>query len=181
VPDDFRFTIKGPRFLTHIKRLKDPSDSLKRFFIAASGLGEKLSCVLWQLPANFQYKEGETDKRLTQFFSLLPHATRQVMEFRHESWFCDKVYSLLRDHNIGFVINDSSIYPRREEVTANFAYIRFHGPYELYSSKYSEDAMRKWADKIKEYRKNYDVYCYFNNDYFGYAIENAGQLLQFMA
>ena len=181
VPDDFRFTIKGPRFLTHIKRLKDPSDSLERFFTAATGLGEKLSCVLWQLPANFQYKDGETDKRLTQFFSLLPQATRHVIEFRHESWFCEEVYALLRHHNIGFVINDSSIYPRRDEVTANFIYIRFHGPHELYTSKYSEEEVKKWADKIKEYRQSYDVYCYFNNDYFGYAIENAGQFLQFMA
>jgi uncharacterized protein YecE (DUF72 family) len=181
VPDDFQFTIKGSRFLTHIKRLKDSKDSLEKFVEASSGLGKKLSCMLWQLPGNFHFKRKETVERLEEFFSFLPVTTRQVFELRHDSWFVEEVYALLRKYNVGFVINDSSRYPWREEMTADFVYIRFHGPRQLYASKYSEEEMENWAEKIKEYRKSYDVYCYFNNDFFGYAIENARQLLQLLS
>jgi uncharacterized protein YecE (DUF72 family) len=173
--EDFRFTLKGTRYVTHVKRLKDKEASLERFFTTASGLGEKLSCVLWQFPKNFVCKE-ETMERFTSFLASLPPDIPQTIEFRHASWLVERIVTLLNKYRVGCVINDSPHFPHFEIVTGDFAYIRFHGPGQLYASKYSDDDMKQWAEKIKEYREKYDVYCYFNNDYFGYAIENAEML-----
>jgi uncharacterized protein YecE (DUF72 family) len=175
VGKDFLFTVKGTRCITHVKRLKDPEASLERFFSAASGLGEQLSCVLWQFPKNFMYKE-ETAERLENFLQLLPQDVRQSIEFRHTSWFTNRIFTLLDRYRVGFVINDSPHFPEYEQITGDFVYIRFHGPSTLYASKYSDEELEQWAKKIKSYLKRYDVYCYFNNDYFGYALENASQL-----
>jgi uncharacterized protein YecE (DUF72 family) len=173
---NFAFTIKGTRYVTHVKRLKEVEDSVERFFESASGLEDCLSCVLWQFPKNFRATE-ETMTRLEAFLKLLPANIRQAIEFRHESWFTEKIFTLLDHYRAGFVINDSAAFPACEKITGDFAYIRSHGPGQLYASKYTEKQMADWAEKIKEYRKTHDVYCYFNNDYFGYAIENAQELL----
>jgi uncharacterized protein YecE (DUF72 family) len=175
VGEDFSFTIKGTRYVTHVNRLKYPEELLTRFFEQASGLGDCLSCILWQFPGSFHFTE-ETIARLETFLKLLPQHYRQAIEFRHASWFTETVFTLLDRYRAGFVINDSPAFPAREKITGDFVYIRFHGPGQLYASKYTEAAMVEWARKIGEYRKNYDVYCYFNNDYYGYAIENAKRL-----
>lgn len=172
---DFTFTLKGTRYVTHVKRLKDPGEPIERFFSSATGLGTKLSCILWQFPGNF-HANDETYARLETFLKLLPQDIRQAIEFRHTSWFTDTVFTLLNKYGVGFVINDSSRFPAYETVTGDFAYLRFHGPGKLYASSYSTEELKSWAGKIKKYRKKYDVYCYFNNDYYGYAIENAKTL-----
>lgn len=177
--NDFTFTIKGTRYATHVKRLKEPEEPIERFFAAASGLGDKLSCVLWQFPGSFQYTD-ETFARLETFLKLLPQAIRQAMEFRHSSWFTNSVFTLLNRYGVGFVINDSSRFPAFETVTGDFVYIRFHGPGKLYASSYSQEELEAWAKKIKKYRKTCDVYCCFNNDFYGYAIENARKLMNIL-
>ena len=154
VPSNFSFTIKGPRFITHIKRLHEVDDPLERFFGAAVGLGDKLSCVLWQLPGNFHNRKPEDVERLREFIALLPQHVRHAVELRHASWFKEEVLEILNSNNVGFVINNSSRYPWVEKVTGGFVYVRFHGPRELYASEYGETEMKDWAEKIRGYIKS---------------------------
>ncbi len=102
---------------------------------------------------------------------------RQVFEFRHESWFCEEVYKLLKKYNVALCLADSPEFPTAEVVTADFVYLRFHGGKILYGSRYSKKEIGAWAQKIKKWTKQgFDVYAYFNNDAFGYAVENAKEL-----
>jgi uncharacterized protein YecE (DUF72 family) len=174
-PDEFCFTLKGPRTITHYKQLQDIQVELDNFFESAAGLEDKLSVVLWQFPGSFRYSE-ETKIELDRFIEQLPHHCRQAFEFRHKGWFNDDLYSLLNRHNAGFVINDSSRFPAQESVTGNFVYLRFHGPDRLYASSYSTSQLADWAHKIHTYMKQVDVYAYFNNDFDGRAIRNADEL-----
>jgi uncharacterized protein YecE (DUF72 family) len=177
VGDDFTFTLKGTRYLTHLKRLADSEPSIERFFGPARGLGPALSCVCWQFAKDFRCNE-ETLARLRSFLPLLPRDVRQAVELRDPSWFTDTVFELLRQHNTGFVINDSPHFPATEVVTADFVYVRFHGPGRLYASSYSRAELEAWAEKIGRYLESRDVYGYFNNDYGGFAIANARDLIE---
>ncbi len=172
-PKDFSFAVKGSRFITHLKRLKDVDDSLKVLFDRASCLKEKLSVVLWQLPPKFKINLD----RLTEFVRCLKKYkyTRHSFEFREESWFCKEVYEILKDADMSLCLAD---WPRFEvEVpdTASFVYLRRHGAAgELYSGSYSETQLREDAKKIKRWQsQGKDVYIYFNNDAHGWAIKNA--------
>lgn len=181
-PKDFSFVIKGHRYITHRKRLIDVEESLELFFSNASGLKEKLSCVLWQFPANFTLRK-QKDKyleRLEEFLKLLPKNLRHAFEFRDESFFESDVVSLLRLYGASIVISQSGVFPERELLNETFVYIRFHGPTSLYSSKYTDEQLFAWAQKIKKYLLTQDVYCYFNNDMSGYAIQNTQKLQQFI-
>ena len=180
VGEGFAFTLKGSRYITHVKRLRDPEEPIERFFTPAQGLVKHFSCALWQFPRTMHRNE-ETFQRLAAFLALLPRDVRQAFEFRHDSWFTEAVYALLDRHGAGFVINDSPHFPSVERVTGDFAYIRFHGPKRLYASSYSDAQLEDWAGRIRRYLDDQDVYCYFNNDYHGYAIRNAGALLTLLA
>lgn len=173
-PKDFCFTIKGSRFITHIKRLKNVQEEIILFFDNMSGLKDKLNAVLWQFPASFHNNE-ENYLRLVQMLEILPEV-RNAFEFRHQSWFNENIYNLLNKFQTSFVINDTGAFPTKEKVTGEFTYIRFHGPTSLYSS----EELKVWAKKIKIYLKRYDVYCYFNNDTHGYAVENAKELIDIL-
>lgn len=170
--DDFRFTLKGSRYITHVKRLNDPEQPIERFFAPAEALGKQFSCALWQFPQNM-HRNQETLARLETFLTLLPRDRRQAFEFRHDSWFTEAVFTLLQHHNAGFVINESPHFAAMEKVTADFAYLRFHGPGKLYASSYEKAELEDWAKKIRRWLRDYDVYCYFNNDHAGFAIKNA--------
>ena len=160
VPEDFHFTIKGSRFITHIRRIKDVGDSVGRLFESAAGLEEKLKIVLWQFPRSFSLIKDKDMKiqRFERFLFLLsqPSLTRtkdikQVFEFRHDSWFVDEVFALLDTYKAGFVINDSPAFPSVEKVTGGVVYIRFHGPGKLYATSYNDEQLKVWAGKIKKY------------------------------
>ncbi len=174
-PAGFSFAIKGNRFITHLKKLKDSKDSLRIFFRNASALKEKLSVVLWQLPANFHLNL----ERLDEFSTLLTKnplgkKVRQAFEFRHLSWFCPEVYSILRKHNFSLCLAHSSRWPMVEIAAADFVYLRFHGGAVLYGSNYSEKELKEWAVKAKGFlEEGKDIYAYFNNDTSGYAVKNA--------
>lgn len=178
-PADFVFSVKGPRFITHMKKLRDVQTPLANFF--ASGvfhLQRKLGPILWQFPPNFRYDRP----KLAKFFELLPHDTeaalklarrrdarmtgrsklsidarrplRHAIEIRHES-FCDPSFvDLLRDHNIALVIAETAkLYPMVHDVTADFIYMRLHGDKELYKSGYSDRALSKWARRIEAWHE----------------------------
>jgi uncharacterized protein YecE (DUF72 family) len=178
-PDDFLFSLKGPRFITHMRRLKDAEAPLANFF--ASGvlaLKEKLGPILWQLPPNFSFDAG----RLENFFRLLPRDTqaaaklaahhddrlkgraltiadarrplRYALEIRHESFASADFIDLLRRHNVALVFADTAgKWPYIEDVTADFIYARLHGDEELYASGYSASALDSWAVKFQAWQK----------------------------
>lgn len=209
VPDDFVFAVKGSRYLTHLTRLKNPKVPLANFF--ASGvleLGRKLGPLLWQLPPSFRYDRP----RLEGFFKLLPRdgeeaeklarchdtklqvraalkarepmAIRHALEVRHPSFETAEFVELLREYEVAMVVADTAgKWPRIEDVTADFIYIRLHGAAELYASGYTEPALDEWARKIRSWsaggtplgtklltpplaprRTGRDVYAYFDND-----------------
>lgn len=179
-PPDFRFTLKGPRVITHEKRLVGVTDDLTRFLDSIQDLHSKLAVILWQFPPSFKNETNADQELLAQFLGCLPSGLQHVIEFRHTSWFKEDIYALLNAHKMGFVINDSSRFPAAEVITGNIAYLRFHGPQQLYASSYTLDALTTWATNIRGWLAHYDIYCYFNNDYGGRAIENANQLIDLL-
>jgi len=174
-PQDFKFVIKGSRFITHIKRLKDCKDALENFLENAKGLKEKLICILWQLPPSLKMDL----ERLKYFIALLlkEKIAKNILhsiEFRHESWFNNKVYKILKDYNINLCIADSPRWPIREILTSDFIYLRFHGGKVLYGSEYSEKELIIWSNKAKNWLKGKKVlFSFFNNDAYGFAVKNA--------
>lgn len=170
-PDHFLWAIKANKYITHTKRLKEPAEPLGRFYTAAFGLEEKLGPILFQLPPSLSFDE----KEFQDFCRSLNRSMRHTLEVRHPSWISDRVFRILKEHNIAFCIADTAgRYPFHEVVTADFVYIRLHGSKKLYASDYSERDLRAWANKIKEWGK--DTYLYFDNDFEGYAVKNAKRL-----
>jgi len=177
-PDDFVFSVKGPRFLTHMKRLNDPVALLGNF--VASGilrLGTKLGPILWQLPPNFQFNPDKLDA----FFRLLPrdthaaaacgrrhdhrlkarawlrtgprrHRLRHALEVRHKSFCVPEFIELLRRHDIALVCADTVDWPLLMDLTSDFVYCRLHGSRELYRSGYSAPELARWARRIRAWR-----------------------------
>jgi uncharacterized protein YecE (DUF72 family) len=166
--DDFCFAVKGSRYLTHVRRLRSPVEGIDRFESRIEPLraAGKLGPVLWQLPPTFD----RDDERLARFLARLSPG-RHAFEFRHASWMDDAVYSLLRDRDAALVIADrgpGSTPPWIE--TAGWAYVRFHHGRGR-NGNYSRRELETWADRLGEAAG--DVYAYFNNDWEGFAVENA--------
>lgn len=179
-PADFHFAIKGSRFITHIKRLKDADRPLKLFLNRASGLKEKLDVVLWQLPPKFKVDI----ERLNKFIRALSRYKRfrYAFEFRDETWLIQKVFCVLADFNIALCIADWPSFSIELPQTANFLYLRRHGTGAwLYSGNYSVAQLKGDATRIRGWLKEgKDVYIYFNNDARGYAPKNARTLLDIL-
>jgi len=176
-PQGFIFAVKVSRFITHIKRLKDVQEPLQNFFKRADLLKAKLGPLLYQLPPNMK----RHDDRLESFLALLPVQYCHVFEFRHESWFDNGVFEILKRHNAGWCVFDMPDFTSPVVATAEFAYVRFHGSAGLYSSNYSDRELSSWAKKIADVGKSLKaVYIYFNNDIAGYALNNARTLMQFI-
>jgi uncharacterized protein YecE (DUF72 family) len=186
VPEDFVFAVKASRFITHIKRLKGVGSAWNQFLENALNLKEKLGPILFQFPPSFQATD-ENLKRLEEFLKLItknlypkPYTLKFAFEFRHKSFCDEKIYKLLKKYNVAWVIADSPRYPRADVVTADFVYIRMHGSKIMFASKYTKEELKDLAKKIKKWLKQkLDVYIYFNNDAYGYAIENAKELLNY--
>ncbi|RLC40298.1 MAG: DUF72 domain-containing protein [Candidatus Nealsonbacteria bacterium] len=185
-PADFIFAVKASKFITHIKRLKGVKTAWKTFLENALNLKEKLGPILFQFPPSFRATEDNV-KRLENFLKdirnkiAMAELLRIAMEFREKTWYNQKIYNLLKRYNVAWVIADSPRYPRADEVTADFIYIRMHGSQTMFSSKYTKKELSLLAEKIKKWQKQeIDIYCYFNNDLHGYAIENARELLGFL-
>lgn len=168
-PDDFVFAIKTSRYLTHVKRLRELGDGLERFVEAIAPIvgHPKQGPYLWQLPPDFR----RDDERLAAALARLPPG-RHAWEFRHESWFADDVYALLREHGCALVVGDD---PRRPfqtlELTADWTFVRFHAGSEGGNGNYSDGELRRWAAVVRGF--GVPAYAYFNNDWEGYAIRNA--------
>jgi len=175
VDEDFIFAVKASRYITHMKKLKDPQKSISNFFNAVDNLSEKCGPILFQLPP---YWHVNTE-RLKAFLETLPENHFYAFEFRDESWFDKRVYDLLSEFNAAFCIYDMGGNVTPEIVTADFVYVRFHGPGEYYRGCYTKKLLNKWAKKIQVWMSDSkNVYCYFNNDQEGYAVANALTLRQ---
>ena len=173
VPDDFTYVIKANRFITHMKKLKDPVESLTLFLDNIAALGKKLGPVLFQLPPGWQVNV----ERLEDFLKHLPKNLRCVFEFRNDSWYQEEVYSLLKRHNCAFCIYELAGHRSPIEITADFIYVRLHGPGNKYQGSYNEQSLQQWAALCREWSKNgRDVFVYFDNDEKAYAAFNALRL-----
>lgn len=198
VPPDRVIAVKGSRYVTHMKKLRDVDTALANFF--ASGLlvlGDTLGPVLWQLPERLHFDAD----RMSAFFDLLPRTmdemaalaarhgdsmaedrthtalatsrdrpVRHVLEFRHRSFCAPESIELLRRHDIGCVIADTAgRWPEADVVTTDVVYVRLHGDRELYVSGYTPEALDRWAARCREWAQDADVYVYFDNDAKGHA------------
>jgi len=170
-PPDFKFTLKANRQITHLKRLKGVKSEIKYFYILADNLRDKLGCILFQLPPSITIDI----ELLEGFLSNLSSRYRNIIEFRHESWYTEEVYELLKAYSAIFCNVSSAKVPDLVVETANTSYFRFHGITGGYRYNYSDDELKKWAEPIKK-TKPKECYIYFNNDYRAYAVENCKML-----
>lgn len=172
-PDDFVFSLKAHRYVTHYKRLREVEGSVERLRDQASALGDKLACVLWQLPAQMRADE----RRLEDFLGVLGArwpAVRHALEPRHASWFTPRVARNLAEAEVAVAQSDAPDFPLWDAVTADFVYVRLHGHTRKYASSYSAASLRRWANAARRWaRSGRDVYVYFDNDAEGAAVENA--------
>jgi uncharacterized protein YecE (DUF72 family) len=209
VPPGFVFAVKGGRFITHLKRLRDVETPLANFF--ASGvlaLGPTLGPMLWQLPERLAFDEAV----VRDFLAMLPRTTsaaaelasrhddkvpddralttaesdaplRHALEFRHPSFASDAAYALLREHDVATVVADSAgRWPRVFEVTSDLVYVRLHGDRELYASGYSARSLDEWASRCRDWMADgRDVHVYFDNDAKGHAPHDAVALQERLA
>jgi len=172
-PDNFVFAVKVSRYITHMKRLRNLGTTVENFLSRAGLLKEKLGPLLYQLPPSMK----RNDELLQNFLSTLPSEYQHVIEFRHESWIHEAVFDILRTHNVGLCVFDMPDFSCPLVATSDFAYVRFHGSEGLYSSRYSDEELTRWAQKIARLGQNVEVsYIYFNNDAEAFAVENAMML-----
>ena len=171
-PPGFVFSVKASRYLTHVKRLKTLDPYVQRFFEPLEALvqSEKFGPLLWQFPQNFH----RNDERLSNALRALPKG-RHAFEFRHESWFTNEVYELLREHGASLVIGDESKrWVSTPHVrTADWTYIRLHHGSRGRQGNYSKSEIETWARRISQWRRETEVFVYLNNDWEGYALRNA--------
>jgi uncharacterized protein YecE (DUF72 family) len=173
VPPGFIFSVKGSRFITHMKKLKDPETSIASLMERVPLLGDRLGPILFQLPPRWHFN-GE---RLRNFLRALPREYRYALEFRDPTWLNQEACGLLREHGVAFCIYELAGRVSPQEVTADFVYIRLHGPGGAYQGRYDRQTLTGWAGAISAWTaQGKTVYCYFDNDEAGYAAQNALEL-----
>ncbi len=178
-PKGFLFAVKASRFITHNKKLKDPQNALENFLPRAEALGRKLGPILFQLPPKWRINLG----RLEEFLSALPRYRRYTFEFREPSWETEATYALLRKYNAAYCIYQLAGYHTPIHVTADWTYIRLHGPTDhKYQGSYENRALREWAHRIRDWSRELKaIYVYFDNDDAAYAAHNAIELRQLVS
>jgi uncharacterized protein YecE (DUF72 family) len=176
-PDNFIFAVKASRYITHMKKLKDPKEPLKILIQNSRGLGKKLGPVLFQMPPGWKINY----ERLEAFIKALPRKLRFTFEFRNITWYDDRVYDLLQRNNCAFCMYELNGHQSPQVVTADFVYVRLHGPGAKYQGSYTDSTLKTWATQIKSWqRAGKDVYIYFDNDQAGYAAFNAVRLKELL-
>jgi uncharacterized protein YecE (DUF72 family) len=175
VPEEFAFTVKASRYYTHRKLLLDPEAHVDLFLQRSAGLGDKLSCILFQLPPSFKY-EAERLQALLDFVDwqqVMP-GVRCALEFRHKSWNNDGCFEQLRAHNWSLVLADKPGFTHEGPLTADFVFVRRHGPDGDHGANYPEEMLQEDAQRVRSWLSSErDVYFYFNNDVKAYAVRNA--------
>jgi uncharacterized protein YecE (DUF72 family) len=169
-PPDFCFALKASRYLTHIKKLTDLRQGIERYYERIEPLvgTPKLGPIVWQLPPTFKRDDDALEHALEE----LPPG-RHCFEFRHETWFTDEVYERLRAYGAALVIGDHPQRPwQAYEMTADWTFVRFHYGRRGRRGNYSKTELETWAKRIEQWRRQVDVFIYFNNDWEGFAIDN---------
>jgi len=169
-PPDFVFALKASRYLTHIKKLTDLRQGIARYYERIEPLAgtPKLGPIVWQLPPTFKRDDDALEHALEE----LPPG-RHCFEFRHETWFTDEVYERLRAYGAALVIGDHPERPwQAYEMTADWTFVRFHYGRRGRRGNYSKTELETWAKRIEQWRRQVEVFVYFNNDWEGFAIDN---------
>jgi uncharacterized protein YecE (DUF72 family) len=170
-PEHFVFALKASRYLTHIKRLANLEQGVRRFYEGIEPLvgTPKLGPIVWQLPPNFQ----RDDERLAHALDQLPSG-RHCFEFRHPSWFVDDVYELLRARGVALVIGDrKGLDYQTHEMTTDWTLVRFHHGHRGRRGNYSKSELEEWAQRFEDWRRRVEIFAYFNNDWEVFAPRNA--------
>ncbi len=176
-PAGFRFAVKASRYLTHMKKLKDPEEPLRRLMASAEGLEEKLGPVLFQFPRWWSRNEARLQAFLEALESHPGH--RWAFEFRHTSWLVDEVFALLERHDAALVLPVGWGIPLALRRPASWTYIRFHGGEP--GPGFADDELRPWAERIRSHlAAGADVYAFFNNDVEGHAVRDAQRLREML-
>lgn len=176
-PCGFTYAVKASRFLTHMKKLKDPEEPLHRLFSRMRPLEKHLGPVLYQLPPGWKLDR----ERLEHFLQALPAGVRHVLEFRDSSWYTDEVKTALARHGVSMCLHDMRGSATGRERVGPIVYVRFHGATGQYSGGYPNDWLHGWADWLNSQRADgADVYAYFNNDVGGHAPRDAVTLREFL-
>lgn len=178
VPKHFLFCPKMSRYLTHMKKLSEPEEPLERFFGIFEPMNKMMGPVLFQLPERVQFHYDKTE----HLYYLLKTKYKQhdfVMEVRHQSWLQENSLTLMAKYDIGLVISQSGdLFPYSEMITAKNIYVRLHGPNALYASSYSDEMLKEFSKKFKRWKKQgYQIWAFFNNDIYGYALTDAKRLM----
>jgi len=174
-PRRFEYAVKASRFLTHMKKLKDPDEAIKRFFERARHLQRTFGPVLFQLPPRWPVNL----ERLRTFLDALPRRHRYAIEFREPSWYADETLQLLESRGVALCLHDMPGSESGRIVTGRFVYVRFHGSHggRKYGGTYSDQMLESWAEWLANcLRGGLPIYAYFNNDAHGYAPRDAARL-----
>ena len=173
VSNDFLFSIKASRYITHMKKLKDPKEALNRFFEHIQPLVGKIGVILFQLPPRWH----KNPERLETFLETLPSNYRYSFELRDTTWFDEEIYQILESFNAAFCIYDFNGIQSPKKLTADFVYVRLHGPDGPYAGRYDSQTLQRWAKDILDWNsQGKEIFCYFDNDENGYAALNALEL-----
>ena len=174
VPKAFKFTIKASRYITHNQKLLRPRTSSVKLFRAIEPIAEQVSAILFQFPPWF----GANPKRLESFLKKMPSGYRYAFEFRHPTWFTEEVYSILKYANSALCFWELKGESSPFEITADFVYVRLHGPKaQAYQGSYPDKILKTWQDRVLGWKRSgRDALFYFDNDEKGYAPVNAHRL-----
>lgn len=173
VSEEFIFSVKASRYITHMKKLKDAVQPTSSFLEKVTVLGDKLGPILFQLPPRWHCNP----ERLNSFLKILPEGYRYAFEFRDPSWFNNETYDTLAENRSAFCIYDLDRNLSPKIVTADFVYIRLHGPNGAYKGEYTTEVLAGWADELSTWlREGKEIYCYFDNDEKGYAAKDSLRL-----
>ncbi|HET6380513.1 MAG TPA: DUF72 domain-containing protein [candidate division Zixibacteria bacterium] len=173
VPPGFTFAVKASRYLTHVRRLREPTEGLERFWSRATRLGPHLGPVLYQLPPRWH---RDVD-RLEAFLSAVPRGRAQAIEFRDPDWYHPDTHELLRRHEVALCLHDMAGSATRPEPIGPFVYVRFHGAGAKYGGRYPSQALAAWAERLAAWASGgLPCWVYFNNDVGGHAPRDAARL-----
>jgi uncharacterized protein YecE (DUF72 family) len=169
-PPGFRYAVKAPRFITHMKKLKDCAEPVEEFLGRARNLGETIGPILYQLPPRWACNA----ERLEEFIALLPPDLAHVFEFREKSWLTPEMLALLDARGVSFCAHDMPGSATERWASGPIAYVRFHGGVGKYWGRYTDEALLGWADwLVAEAKGGREIWCYFNNDIDAHAIHDA--------
>jgi len=176
-PTNFIFTVKASRYITHMKKLKDPQRSLPPLLDTVKALGSKLGPILFQLPPHWRVNV----ERLDAFLARLPGEFRYAFEFRDPSWFSEDIYAILKRYSAAFCIYHLAGRLSPLETTTDFVYVRLHGPGAAYQGQYDRGVLADWAKRFENWAgQGKEVFSFFDNDEAGYAAQDADHLQALM-